>query len=187
MPEFTSPLDNVHIAAPCSADWNEMNGDEQVRYCSGCRLNVYNLSEMTTREAKKLLIEREGRLCVRFYQRTDGTIITQNCPRGIAAIKRRLSRTAAAVFSTLVTFASGIGIFSVTSFARQERVVQGNIAMPANNSKRQNNNTANSNRNDKPVLTTMGEIAANFQVKKPKTVKTRGKEPRSNKSIKKGN
>jgi hypothetical protein len=38
---------------------------------------------MTEEEALKLVEEREGRLCVRFYQREDGTVITRDCPVGM--------------------------------------------------------------------------------------------------------
>jgi hypothetical protein len=83
MAKFTNPLDNIKIAAPCLADWNEMNGSERARFCSHCRLNVYKLSAMSKREAEKLIIETDGRLCVRFFRRADGTILTQNCPTGL--------------------------------------------------------------------------------------------------------
>jgi len=49
MPKFTSPLDQVKIAAPCSAGWDQMFSfeDKRVRFCSQCNLNVYNLSGMS--------------------------------------------------------------------------------------------------------------------------------------------
>ena len=59
-----------------------MEGDDRVRFCGECELNVYNLSSMTEDEALKLVEEREGRLCVRFYQREDGTVLTSDCPVG---------------------------------------------------------------------------------------------------------
>jgi hypothetical protein len=37
-----------------------MEGDERVRHCSECELNVYNLAEMTEDEALALFSEREG-------------------------------------------------------------------------------------------------------------------------------
>jgi hypothetical protein len=64
-----SPLNNIKIASPCSADWNAMSGDDKKRFCGECKLNVYNLSGMTKDEAENLIIETEGRLCVRFYSR----------------------------------------------------------------------------------------------------------------------
>ena len=57
-----------------------MEGDEWVRHCGECRLNVYNVSAMTEEKALELIAEREGRLCVRFYQRHDGTVLTEDCP-----------------------------------------------------------------------------------------------------------
>ena len=70
------PLEQIKIASPCPANWDEMTGTEQVRFCLGCRKNVYNLSEMTRNEAQALVEEKEGRLCVRFYTRADGTMLT---------------------------------------------------------------------------------------------------------------
>lgn len=83
-------LDNLRIASPCKADWNEMLGDERVRFCLSCEKNVYNLSSMTSDAAEALLRERLGNdLCVRFYQRADGTMLTQDCPVGVKKKRRR--------------------------------------------------------------------------------------------------
>lgn len=86
-------LSNIQIASPCTTDWKYMFGDDRVRHCASCRLNVYNLSSMTRMEIEKLVREREGRLCVRFFRRTDGTVMTQDCPVGITArIRTRYRR-----------------------------------------------------------------------------------------------
>jgi len=92
MPKFTSPLDQVKIAAPCSAGWDQMFSfeDKRVRFCSQCNLKVYNLSGMSRHEAEALITKTEGRLCVRFYRKSDGSILTQNCPVGLKMIKRRV-------------------------------------------------------------------------------------------------
>ena len=71
--KFSSPLNNIKIASPCSQDWDAMIGSERKRYCGDCKLNVYNLSGMSRTEAENLLSNSEGRLCVRFYRRADGT------------------------------------------------------------------------------------------------------------------
>jgi hypothetical protein len=113
MQKFTNPLDNVRIASPCGANWNEMRGDERKRYCAMCRLNVYNLSEMTRAQAENFLINAEGRVCLRVFRRTDGTVITKNCPVGWARVKRKVSRAAIAVFSLVAGFFGGI--FSLES------------------------------------------------------------------------
>ena len=116
MAKFTNPLDNIKIAAPCSADWNEMNGSERARFCGQCQLNVYNLSAMTKREAEKLIIETEGNLCVRFYRRTDGTVLTQNCPTGLKALKKRATQTATAVLAVILSFFTGIEFSNMASY-----------------------------------------------------------------------
>ena len=112
MKRFTNPLDNIHIASPCSADWNEMVGDERRRFCSQCSLNVYNLSGMTRDEAENLLLTSEGRVCVRFYRRKDGTILMKDCPVGWQAIKRRVSKMATAVVSLCAGIFTGIFAFN---------------------------------------------------------------------------
>ena len=112
MAKYTSPLDHVTVAAPCSADWDAMIGDERARFCGQCRLNVYNLSGMTKREAEALIVNAEGRLCVRFYRRADGTILTANCPVGLRALKRRLSRVASATLSAILGFFAGLGLYT---------------------------------------------------------------------------
>jgi hypothetical protein len=101
-----APLINIHdirVASPCPADWNKMVGNERVRHCAECNLNVYNLSAMTERKVQKLIARSHGQLCTRFYRRADGTILTQDCPRGLRAVARRVSRTVAAVLSAVMT------------------------------------------------------------------------------------
>ncbi len=97
-------LDRLYVATPCSADWDAMPGSEQVRFCHHCQLNVYNLSAMTGRQAEELVAKTEGRLCTKLYRRADGTIITDNCPVGLRAVKRRVSRAASATLSAILGF-----------------------------------------------------------------------------------
>ena len=113
MPKLTSPLDHLRIAAPCPADWDQMFSfeDERVRFCSQCNLNVYNLSGMSRREAEALITKTEGRLCVRFYRRADGSILTQNCPVGLKAIKRRMAWVAQVVLGMALSLVSGLGLY----------------------------------------------------------------------------
>ena len=112
MRKFNNPLDNIRIASPCSANWEEMFGDERKRFCAECKLNVYNLSDMTRRDAENLLIASEGRLCVRYYRRADGTVLDRECPVGWQAVKRRVSRVATAAFSMIAGLFAGVFAFS---------------------------------------------------------------------------
>lgn len=92
-----SPLHDLQVASPCHASWEQMEGNERVRFCADCALHVYNLSAMTAQEAEQLVVKKEGRLCVRFFQREDGTVLTRDCPRGLIALRRAARRTALAI------------------------------------------------------------------------------------------
>ena len=96
-------LTNIRIASPCPADWEKMVGDERVRHCAECNLNVYNLSAMTERQVQELIAGSRGkRLCTRFYRRADGTILTQDCPWSLRALTRKVSRLAATVLTAIM-------------------------------------------------------------------------------------
>jgi uncharacterized protein YhaN len=82
-------LDHIRIAAPCKAGWENMVGDDKVRFCGLCEKNVYNLSELTRAEAEALILEKEGDLCGRYYQRKDGTILTRDCSVGVRQRRKR--------------------------------------------------------------------------------------------------
>ena len=117
---YDSPLANLKVASPCSADWGAMAGDDRKRFCGDCKLHVYNLSGMTTYDAENLLRLSEGRLCVRYFERADGTVLTQECPVGWARVKRRLSMASAAVFGLFISF---VGLLGVISFGRKNVVM----------------------------------------------------------------
>ena len=115
MPRFTNRLKHVRVASPCKADWDEMMGTDRVRFCGQCSLNVYNLSAMTRDEAESLIARTEGRLCVRFYRRNDGSILTQDCPVGLRAVQARVSYWTKAAAAAVLTFLTAIGFQSVLS------------------------------------------------------------------------
>ena len=101
MPKAHDPLGRLRIAEPCQAGWEGMAGDERVRHCTLCSLNVYNFAEMTRDEVRALILRTEGRVCARLYRRADGTVITRDCPTGMRAMRRRASRVAAALIAAL--------------------------------------------------------------------------------------
>jgi hypothetical protein len=65
---------------------------------------------MTREEAEDLIRRTDGRLCVRFYKRRDGTILTRNCPVGLRAIKERLTGTSAAIIKGLLTLLASVAV-----------------------------------------------------------------------------
>jgi hypothetical protein len=111
MSESKRRLSQLRIAKPCPASWDEMEGDQRQRYCRQCQLQVYNIRNITEDEAVALIEGAEGRVCVRLYQRRDGTVLTKECPVGLQWARQRLARlimgTAAA---TWFLFSVAIGV-----------------------------------------------------------------------------
>jgi hypothetical protein len=99
-------LENVRVASPCQARWEEMTGDDRVRRCGACDKDVYNLSAMPRDEAERLLAERVGSICVRLYRRADGTVLTADCPVGARKKRVRLGVLAAAGAGALAASAA---------------------------------------------------------------------------------
>src|SRR5262249_45346376 len=106
------PLGEIKVAAPCEAEWKWMHGNDRVRFCGQCNLNVFNLSAMTVEEAEDLVRRADGRLCVRFYRRADGTILTRNCPVGLQAIRDKLTSTRTHVIAAILTLLGSLGILT---------------------------------------------------------------------------
>jgi len=118
MTQFTDPLSHVRVAAPCRADWERMRGNERVRFCGECSMNVYNLSNMSKRDAEALILGAEGKLCVRYYHRADGSIMTKNCPVGLQAFKRRVSGISKAIASSVLSFFAGMAVLAGMEMAQ---------------------------------------------------------------------
>jgi hypothetical protein len=128
--EPPSLLDDVRIASPCPARWEDMIGDDRVRFCGQCTKNVYNLSALPREEGEGLLRgaqtrEAEGGagLCVRVYRRSDGTVLTADCPEGTRRKKRRL-----AVFGAIGGGLMAAGAAAAEMFGASH--TQGGIAPP---------------------------------------------------------
>ncbi len=115
-------LDNLQVASPCSESWSDMVGDDTARFCLKCDKNVYDLSSMTRAEAEGLIVAKEGELCVRFYRRADGTMLTADCPVGVTRKRRR--RIAA--FTMLGAGLASVGAF----FLETQSCKQGEASMP---------------------------------------------------------
>jgi hypothetical protein len=130
-------LDQIQVASPCTADWNQMTGDDRARHCGACQKSVYNLSGMTRAEAEALLIERNGDLCVRYYQRHDGTILLADCTVGVQRKRdrRRTAARAAAIVAGGLAVAGGAAVYAAatepTCALRRDRPREVMGAVPA--------------------------------------------------------
>jgi hypothetical protein len=61
-------LKEIEVKTPCTQDWDEMTGNNEIRFCSHCNLSVNNLSAMTRKKALKIVRESQGRICVRYVR-----------------------------------------------------------------------------------------------------------------------
>jgi hypothetical protein len=120
----TPYLDTLRIASPCRASWDEMVGDEKTRLCAQCQKNVHNVSEMTRDEAETFLESVAGSVCVRMYQRLDGTILTADCPVGVK--RKRVKRLFLATIGGGLAAAAG----AIAFWRYEESVTTGDVAMP---------------------------------------------------------
>jgi hypothetical protein len=121
-------LENLSIAAPCNADWDAMKGDDRVRFCGSCQKNVYNLSALSRADAEHLIAKHEGPPpCIRLYKRTDGTVITNDCPVGRR--RRRFRRIVAASIGG--TFLAASAFWLTRRGGPCSMATQGEMAMPA--------------------------------------------------------
>jgi len=104
----TDRVDGLRIASPCPANWEKMTGDDRVRFCDLCNLHVYNIARLSRTEAVELIANTEGRICARLYRRTDGTVITNDCPVGLRALRRHVAKAAGVVFAAIVSLAASV-------------------------------------------------------------------------------
>jgi hypothetical protein len=102
------------LASPCDVPWSTMVGNDRVRHCAACAKDVHNLSSMTEAEVQAFfdvattnaVVAGTPLPCVAFYERADGTILTQDCPVGVR--RRRLRN--------LLATAMGLGAAAVIGF-----------------------------------------------------------------------
>ncbi|MBI4748614.1 MAG: ankyrin repeat domain-containing protein [Acidobacteria bacterium] len=99
-------IDHVQVKSPCTEDWNEMVGNDEVRFCSHCSKHVHNLSAMTRHEAEKLVLESNGNLCIRYLRRPeDQQIVTLPDWMDRPALRRLVLPVAAGVMAVALNTA----------------------------------------------------------------------------------
>jgi hypothetical protein len=95
---------DLRVSSPCPESWARMKGDDRVRFCGRCNLNVYNLTVMKPHEIETLVRRTNGRLCGRLYVRVDRTATVRDCG-GSRARKMVRRAVALGVFLVLGAFA----------------------------------------------------------------------------------
>jgi hypothetical protein len=92
----------LQVASPCAEKWESMTGDERVRHCAKCQLNVFNVASLTEAEVVAMLQAKTGRVCGRIFRRADGTMLTKDCPVGLAKVRRQLALVLATVLALVL-------------------------------------------------------------------------------------
>lgn len=122
--------DNVHlalkeikIASPCHVTLDKMEDRGKCFYCNDCKLNVYHFSNLNSAEIAILLNENNEKLCIGMFKREDGTVITKDCPLGLAdlgLVYRQGGFLKAASFLILVVIGTGITAVMAEGYLRKE-------------------------------------------------------------------
>ena len=99
-------LRSITVTSPCLADWDQMTGNDQIRFCEHCNLKVHNISELSYSQAARLVARSQGRLCVRYYRDSQGAALTKQATPKLHQIGRRASRLAAGAFSATLSLAT---------------------------------------------------------------------------------
>ena len=67
------PTESLSVREPCPMRWSELHGAGDVRDCASCAHTVHDISAVTRAQARAFLRGREGRTCVTFVRRPDGS------------------------------------------------------------------------------------------------------------------
>jgi len=97
-------IDSVEVGAPCSEEWSDMKGNDKVRFCSHCSKHVNNLSEMTRKQAMRLVRASHGDLCIRYV--VDPATRRPVFAGQLLQITRRASPVAAGVMSASLSLST---------------------------------------------------------------------------------
>ena len=92
----------IRIASPCEEKWESMRGDDRTRFCARCSLHVFNVKALSEQEVRALFQKTGGRVCGQIFQRPDGTVLTSDCPVGLARLRRKALAGLALVATILV-------------------------------------------------------------------------------------
>lgn len=81
-----SSLTPIHIAAPCSENWSQMQGDDQSRFCEKCEHQVRSSDSMTSSELD-LATSSTQRVCLRLTVHHAKGVLTKDgwLPRLVTA------------------------------------------------------------------------------------------------------
>ena len=86
-----------------------MVGNERVRYCPECKLDVYNFSSMTDEDVRQIVSGSKQRLCARVRQSPDGTVMPWNSSVRFSIVMRRISRVSRIALTAAISVVPALG------------------------------------------------------------------------------
>ena len=124
-------LDQIRVASPCPTRWEEMTGDDRIRYCTLCSKHVYRFEGMSRSEIVRLLKETEHEICAQLARRADGSLITNDCPVGVEKAKRRRRLAVLLALLPIALFGAALGGgYTLHLATRQPLCQEGDAAWP---------------------------------------------------------
>lgn len=60
--------DSIEVKSPCDESWDEMQGNDKVRFCSHCAKSVNNISLLSRKKAEKIVRASNGNICIRYIK-----------------------------------------------------------------------------------------------------------------------
>ncbi|NJM53522.1 MAG: carboxypeptidase regulatory-like domain-containing protein, partial [Blastocatellia bacterium] len=126
-----SLLDSIDVPKPCDKIWDEMIGNDVSRFCLHCEKDIYNISAMTRKEAKKLLFQSSEKVCIRMEKEANGRIKTLK--KQLHQITRQMPLAAGVLTASM--------ILSGVTNAQETKVETGKITI-----------TQITNKNSKPII-----------------------------------
>lgn len=114
-------LDNFEVENPCSMNWDEMNGSEEIRHCDKCQHQIYNLSEMPKRRALKVLNQPNERVCVIYSEDENNQVITQTY---LGIFKRNFIKVLSAILAIIFSLTSIQALQTKNGKPKKKKIVK---------------------------------------------------------------
>lgn len=64
-----TPIQNIKLSFSCKENWNNMSLCEQGKVCQACNKKVYDFTNKTHDDFKKVMLKNNGKLCGRFRKK----------------------------------------------------------------------------------------------------------------------
>ncbi len=103
-------VQEIAIANPCGKSWREMTPAAGGRFCGDCRKVVRDLSSLNEAEARALLHDRGGDLCVRYVYDARGHVVFRQQARLLTPSMLHRAKRAPAIALAMLPALAGCAL-----------------------------------------------------------------------------